>query len=162
MDLSLKQGKKCLSGQGHKQAPRAPSGERQVETARRTFRPPCTIAVPDRRACVDVATRRQAVDRPRGFCASAGGLPCLMFSDVIAPRLPGGSSGLGRRPWPWMVQLSVACSTRPSRVIEDHPGWISARNAPGGGAVFSFGLPLPQRHARQKVADKNSSADAPQ
>ena len=27
------------------------------------------------------------------------------------------------------------------RILEDHQGWISARNAPGGGAVFSFGLP---------------------
>jgi signal transduction histidine kinase len=27
------------------------------------------------------------------------------------------------------------------RIIEDHGGWISARNRPGGGAVFSFGLP---------------------
>jgi signal transduction histidine kinase len=27
------------------------------------------------------------------------------------------------------------------RIIEDHHGWIKARNAPGHGAVFSFGLP---------------------
>jgi signal transduction histidine kinase len=27
------------------------------------------------------------------------------------------------------------------RIIEDHQGWIAARNAPGRGAVFSFGLP---------------------
>ena len=27
------------------------------------------------------------------------------------------------------------------RIIDDHQGWISARNRPGGGAVFSFGLP---------------------
>ena len=27
------------------------------------------------------------------------------------------------------------------RIIEDHQGWISARNQPGRGAVFSFGLP---------------------
>jgi len=27
------------------------------------------------------------------------------------------------------------------RIIEDHHGWISARNQPGRGAVFSFGLP---------------------
>ena len=27
------------------------------------------------------------------------------------------------------------------RIIEDHRGWIAARNKPGGGAVFSFGLP---------------------
>lgn len=29
------------------------------------------------------------------------------------------------------------------RIIQDHHGWISARNEPGRGAVFSFGLPLP-------------------
>jgi len=29
------------------------------------------------------------------------------------------------------------------RIIEDHHGWISARNEPGRGAVFSFGLPRP-------------------
>jgi len=29
------------------------------------------------------------------------------------------------------------------RIIEDHHGWIKARNEPGRGAVFSFGLPLP-------------------
>ena len=27
------------------------------------------------------------------------------------------------------------------RIIEDHQGWISARNEPGRGAIFSFGLP---------------------
>jgi signal transduction histidine kinase len=27
------------------------------------------------------------------------------------------------------------------RIIEDHKGWIAARNQPGRGAVFSFGLP---------------------
>jgi len=27
------------------------------------------------------------------------------------------------------------------RIVEDHQGWISARNRPGGGAVFAFGLP---------------------
>lgn len=27
------------------------------------------------------------------------------------------------------------------RVVEDHRGWITASNQPGGGAVFSFGLP---------------------
>jgi signal transduction histidine kinase len=27
------------------------------------------------------------------------------------------------------------------RIIEDHHGWIAARNGPGRGAVFSFGLP---------------------
>ena len=30
------------------------------------------------------------------------------------------------------------------RIIEDHQGRISARNEPGRGAVFSFGLPLPR------------------
>src|SRR5206468_8201789 len=29
------------------------------------------------------------------------------------------------------------------RIVEDHHGWITARNEPGRGAVFSFGLPLP-------------------
>jgi len=28
------------------------------------------------------------------------------------------------------------------RIVEDHRGWISARNEPGRGAIFSFGLPL--------------------
>ncbi len=28
------------------------------------------------------------------------------------------------------------------RIIEDHHGWIATRNAPGRGAIFSFGLPL--------------------
>ncbi len=31
------------------------------------------------------------------------------------------------------------------RIIEDHRGWISARNGPEGGAIFSFALPLPKR-----------------
>lgn len=31
------------------------------------------------------------------------------------------------------------------RIVEDHQGWILARNEPGRGAVFSFGLPLPKR-----------------
>jgi signal transduction histidine kinase len=30
------------------------------------------------------------------------------------------------------------------RIIEDHHGWISARNQQGKGAVFSFGLPVPK------------------
>ena len=30
------------------------------------------------------------------------------------------------------------------KIIEDHHGQIAARNVPGGGAVFSFTLPLPQ------------------
>jgi signal transduction histidine kinase len=33
------------------------------------------------------------------------------------------------------------------RIIEDHHGWISARNQPGRGAAFSFGLP---RRGREK------------
>jgi signal transduction histidine kinase len=36
------------------------------------------------------------------------------------------------------------------RIIDDHRGWISARNRPGGGAVFSFGLP--RRPQAEKVA----------
>jgi signal transduction histidine kinase len=28
------------------------------------------------------------------------------------------------------------------KIVEDHGGWIRARNQPGSGAVFSFGLPL--------------------
>ncbi len=28
------------------------------------------------------------------------------------------------------------------KIVEDHGGWIRARNQPGGGAVFSFGLPI--------------------
>jgi signal transduction histidine kinase len=36
------------------------------------------------------------------------------------------------------------------RIIEDHQGWISARNKPGRGAVFSFGLP--RRRRGDKVA----------
>lgn len=28
------------------------------------------------------------------------------------------------------------------RIIEDHKGWIAARNVPGRGAIFQFGLPL--------------------
>jgi signal transduction histidine kinase len=36
------------------------------------------------------------------------------------------------------------------RIIEDHQGWITARNEPGRGAVFSFGLP--RRPRQEKVA----------
>jgi signal transduction histidine kinase len=32
------------------------------------------------------------------------------------------------------------------RIIEDHRGWISARNQPGRGAIFSFGLPVANHH----------------
>jgi len=31
------------------------------------------------------------------------------------------------------------------RIVEDHNGWIAARNGDGGGAVFSFGLPMPRK-----------------
>jgi len=31
------------------------------------------------------------------------------------------------------------------RIIQDHHGWIGARNKEGRGAVFSFGLPRPKR-----------------
>ena len=34
------------------------------------------------------------------------------------------------------------------RIIEDHQGWISARNQPGRGAVFSFGLPRRGREGK--------------
>jgi signal transduction histidine kinase len=30
------------------------------------------------------------------------------------------------------------------RIIEDHRGWIDARTEQGRGAIFEFGLPLPQ------------------
>jgi signal transduction histidine kinase len=36
------------------------------------------------------------------------------------------------------------------RIIEDHRGWITARNEPGRGAVFSFGLPVPPADGRVK------------
>jgi signal transduction histidine kinase len=36
------------------------------------------------------------------------------------------------------------------RIIEDHQGWISARNQPGRGAVFSFGLPRRSRESQGK------------
>lgn len=31
------------------------------------------------------------------------------------------------------------------RIIEDHHGWITARNEAGHGAIFAFGLPLPEK-----------------
>ena len=31
------------------------------------------------------------------------------------------------------------------RIIEEHRGWISTRNEPGRGAIFTFGLPLPKK-----------------
>jgi signal transduction histidine kinase len=37
------------------------------------------------------------------------------------------------------------------RIIEDHQGWISARNLPGRGAIFSFGLPLPKEAQAESV-----------
>jgi signal transduction histidine kinase len=36
------------------------------------------------------------------------------------------------------------------RIIQDHKGWIAARNQPGRGAVFSFGLPRPGRLEKVK------------
>jgi K+-sensing histidine kinase KdpD len=48
------------------------------------------------------------------------------------------------------------------RIIEDHQGWIAARNAPEGGAVFSFGLPLPKGSAEGTVPDKHLPPDAAQ
>jgi len=36
------------------------------------------------------------------------------------------------------------------RIIQDHQGWISARNQPGRGAVFCFGLPRSVRTAKVK------------
>src|SRR5262249_49196222 len=30
------------------------------------------------------------------------------------------------------------------KIMEDHRGWITTRNEPGHGAIFEFGLPLPQ------------------
>jgi signal transduction histidine kinase len=33
------------------------------------------------------------------------------------------------------------------KIIEDHGGWMAARNEPGRGAVFSFGLPIPKPQA---------------
>jgi hypothetical protein len=36
------------------------------------------------------------------------------------------------------------------RIIQDHQGWISARNQPGRGAVFFFGLPRLGREGKVK------------
>ena len=47
------------------------------------------------------------------------------------------------------------------RILEDHQGWISAHNAPGGGAVFSFGLPLPKVNAGESVQEKHLPVHAP-
>jgi len=41
--------------------------------------------------------------------------------------------GLGSEEWKSQFKMQ--------RIIEDHHGWISARNCPGRGAVFSFALP---------------------
>jgi signal transduction histidine kinase len=35
------------------------------------------------------------------------------------------------------------------RILQDHEGWISARNEPGHGAVFSFGLPISKESAKR-------------
>jgi signal transduction histidine kinase len=42
------------------------------------------------------------------------------------------------------------------RIIEDHQGWISARNLPGRGAVFSFGLPLPKEVQMESVVESTA------
>jgi signal transduction histidine kinase len=45
------------------------------------------------------------------------------------------------------------------RIIEDHRGWISARNEAGGGAIFSFGLPLPKEAPVESVTHEASMTD---
>lgn len=45
----------------------------------------------------------------------------------------GKSSGTG-------LGLSIS-----KRIIEDHKGWIATRTEPGRGAIFQFGLPVPQQ-----------------
>jgi signal transduction histidine kinase len=40
--------------------------------------------------------------------------------------------------------LSIA-----KRIIEEHDGYIYARNVPGSGALFGFGLPLPTAAGRE-------------
>jgi signal transduction histidine kinase len=47
------------------------------------------------------------------------------------------------------------------RIIEDHQGWISARNEPGRGAIFSFGLPLPKETQVENVTPEASITAAP-
>lgn len=48
------------------------------------------------------------------------------------------------------------------RIIEDHQGWIAARNEPGRGAVFSFGLPLPKEASEpEKGRGANRSTGRP-
>jgi signal transduction histidine kinase len=37
------------------------------------------------------------------------------------------------------------------RIVEDHHGWIAARNEPHKGAIFSFGLPFPPAHAAASI-----------
>ncbi|MCF7669015.1 MAG: cyclic nucleotide-binding domain-containing protein [Verrucomicrobia bacterium] len=36
------------------------------------------------------------------------------------------------------------------KIVEDHHGWINAKNRPDGGAVFAFGLPLPKSEDSDK------------
>ncbi len=64
---------------------------------------------------------------------SGPGLPPEMTSRLFEPFATHGKphgTGLG---------LSIS-----KRIVEDHGGWIRARNEPGRGAVFSFSLPLPK------------------
>ena len=52
-----------------------------------------------------------------------------IFDKFYRVQSKGGPKGTG-------LGLSIC-----KRILEDHQGWISARNSPGAGAVFSFGLP---------------------
>jgi signal transduction histidine kinase len=40
------------------------------------------------------------------------------------------------------------------KIIEDHRGWIAARTEAGRGAIFEFGLPIPQRGQMQPMQQK--------
>jgi signal transduction histidine kinase len=67
---------------------------------------------------------------------SGPGIPPEMMSQLFEPFMTHGKShgtGLG---------LSIC-----KRIVEDHRGWISARNEPGSGARFSFGIPRPNAAA---------------